>query len=289
MLDLLPSALDSLWNQTEITFAQPWETPFLVPAGKRDDYEIYLMERGSGLFSVGGHAFPMEKNDLIFLRTDQENRFEAAPGEPDFRFLLVTFALHGSCDKKEALDERLRSAGALCFRPEDPAPLSALLYSLQRAMSLRPAETQLELKLLLGQLALRLREAFFRQPDSAGRSIPGRNASAYVDRTVSFLQEHYAEPLTLGEIAAEAGLNPRYLSTLYSRRTGRSIWDTLTLIRLDHARRLLLATDLPVTQIAMDTGFGDAAYFSRSFRNSEGLSPREYRRLRKNEYNPSII
>ena len=277
MLDLLPSALDSLWNQTEITFAQPWETPFLVPAGERDDYEIYLMERGSGLFSVGDHVFPLHKNDLIFLRTDQENRFEPAAEAGAYRLIFVTFVLRGSCPAKEEMDRRFRENGAFCFTPEDPAPVSALLYSLQRAMSLRPAETQLELKLLLGRLSLRLQESASQQKDERGRVIPGRNAAAYVDRTVAFLQEHYAEPLTLGEIAEEAGLNPRYLSTLFSRRTGRSIWDTLTLIRLDHARRLLLATDLPVTQIAMDTGFGDGAYFSRCFRRAEGLSPRAYR------------
>ncbi len=279
MLDLLPVVLDQLWDQTRISFAQPWELPFLVPAGERDDYEIYLTERGSGTFSVGSRRFPMRKNDLIFLRTDQENAFEPDAGGSPFRFLLVTFVLGGSCPEKEVMDSLLKDRGALIFRPEDPQPISSLLYSLQRAMSLRPAQTQMELKLLLGQLSLRLRDAYFQQKEGGGRTIPGRNAEAYVDRTVRFLQEHYAEPLSLSEVAAQAGLNPRYLSTLYSRRTGRSIWDTLTLIRLDHARRLLLATDLPVTQIALDTGFGDAAYFSRCFRREEGLSPRAYRQL----------
>ena len=287
MFALLLKVLDELWQQTEITFAQPWEIPFLVPEGERDDYEIYLMERGKGTFSVGNHPFSMGKRSLIFLRTNQENRFEPISSHHDFRLVFVTFAIRGTCPAKERLDHFLSDAGALLLTLEDPSSVSTLLYSLQRAMLLHAEKDQFEMRLLLGQLVLSLQNAYVWQNNPTGKIIPGRNAATYVNQTIAYLQEHYAESLTLEILGRNVGLSPRYLSTLYSRQTGRSIWDTLALIRLDHARRLLLTTDLSITLIAADTGFGDNQYFSRCFRKAEGISPREYRK-RKSEYNPTI-
>ena len=282
MLDDLLEMLDQLWHSTCITFAQPWEIPFLVPAEERDEYENYLMERGEGVFSVGERRFPMQKGAVLFLRTDQENRFEPEAEDKEFRLLFVTFAVQGHCEAKARLDGALANAGALLLTPGDDAAVSVCLYELQRAMLLSPGHNAPEMRLLLGQLVLKLRDGYQNPRDAAEGSIPGRSAAGYVNKTVSYLQEHYAEEVTLQDLGKAVGLSPRYLSTLYSKRTGCSIWRTLVQIRLDHARRLLMTTDLSITRIAADTGFGTNPYFCRCFRKAEGVSPREYRKKKLN-------
>jgi AraC-like DNA-binding protein len=53
--------------------------------------------------------------------------------------------------------------------------------------------------------------------------------------------------------------------------------------RINHARKRLIDTDLPIAAVALESGYSDQSSFTRQFRRSTGLSPSEFRRLRKND------
>ena len=77
------------------------------------------------------------------------------------------------------------------------------------------------------------------------------------------------------------GLNPEYLCRLFKRETGQSPIARLLDIRLSHARRLLLTTERPMKEIAVECGFVSETYFYTAFRRREGMAPGEYRRRHK--------
>jgi AraC family transcriptional regulator len=86
------------------------------------------------------------------------------------------------------------------------------------------------------------------------------------------------EPLTLTELARDAGFSSFHFLRVFRQVTGTTPHQYLIGARLRLAARLLLDTDRPVTEIAYDVGFNDLSNFIRTFRRVIGETPREYRR-----------
>lgn len=84
-------------------------------------------------------------------------------------------------------------------------------------------------------------------------------------------------------IAAEFHLNPDYLSTLYKTKTGMTISEYITRERLKLAKKLLLSTDYPISEVSTRCGFQNISYFSKTFRKYELKTPLEYRQLHSTE------
>lgn len=89
-----------------------------------------------------------------------------------------------------------------------------------------------------------------------------------------------ATALSLGELAREAGLSPFHFLRLFRRVAGVTPYQYLIGARLRRALDLLLDTELPVTRVAYDSGFGDLSNFNHTFRRVIGGTPRAYRRGR---------
>lgn len=94
----------------------------------------------------------------------------------------------------------------------------------------------------------------------------------------AFIEEHFAEPVSLRDVAAAVALTPGHLTTVVGRRTGRTVQAWIGERRLAEARRLLAETDEPVETVGRRVGFRDASYFSRRFRRAHGVTPAAWRR-----------
>lgn len=99
-----------------------------------------------------------------------------------------------------------------------------------------------------------------------------------VKSAIHYVQHHFAEPLSVPEVAALVYLSPSYFSRLFKQETGVTFVEYLTAVRLNHAKQLLRMTQLPIEAVARSTGFGNQSYFTALFRREEGWTPREYRR-----------
>ena len=82
------------------------------------------------------------------------------------------------------------------------------------------------------------------------------------------------------EVAEAVHLSRTYLSILFKKETGEKFSDYLQKIRLNKACQLLQDTNQQIAEIAENTGFFDAAHFSRVFKEHYTISPAEYRKRR---------
>lgn len=94
-----------------------------------------------------------------------------------------------------------------------------------------------------------------------------------------YIEEHFAEPLTLEQISAVSELSPSYLSTVFKKDTGMTFLEYLTKVRMDMAKQLLKNTSFTVADICEKVGYSDVRYFTKSFKKYSGLKPNEYRKL----------
>lgn len=97
-----------------------------------------------------------------------------------------------------------------------------------------------------------------------------------IQKIKKYLETHYAENITLQDVADEICLDKSYLGRLFKEECQITIMGCLREIRLEKARELLLR-GMSSGEVAEKTGFGDAAYFAKSFRQATGMSPTLYR------------
>ena len=111
----------------------------------------------------------------------------------------------------------------------------------------------------------------------------GRQRTEQMKSVLRRIRRDYAAPLTLDELAAEAGMNPRYFCRVFRQLTGRTPIDYLNYYRIECAAELLCAEADSVTDIALSCGFGDPGYFARLFRRHKGMSAAAYRKTHREQ------
>ncbi len=98
-----------------------------------------------------------------------------------------------------------------------------------------------------------------------------------VDTMKQYIADHLTFELTLTELSEVVNYNPSYISRIFKKQTGISLFDYINAERINHAKHLLRDTDLPINTIAGTIGFDTSQYFSIVFKKTVGISPREYR------------
>ena len=93
-----------------------------------------------------------------------------------------------------------------------------------------------------------------------------------------YLQEHLKEEVSLSTLAEKFHLNAQYISQLFKNEIGVGFLSYLTNIRMEKAKKLLITTSRPITEVAEQTGFNDYRVFTKAFKKSENITPSQYRR-----------
>ncbi|MDD3155388.1 MAG: AraC family transcriptional regulator [Victivallaceae bacterium] len=101
--------------------------------------------------------------------------------------------------------------------------------------------------------------------------------NSLADFIAAEIEAHFREPFDYRGAADRWGSSQNHLCTQLRKRTGSTISEKLRKRRIQEAQRLLVETDLPVSETAQRSGFCDLSYFYRSFQELAGCSPREYR------------
>ncbi len=162
--------------------------------------------------------------------------------------------------------------------------LSAVAY-LEKPVKLEELQEAIVGAVQRSRRAERLR-ALERQ--EKGREEAGQPAfSKNADTVISYIREHFSDPdLNLETLAGVVHLTPDYLSASFKEETGKNLKRYLTDVRIAEARRLLLETNEPVTEIALRTGYSSNHYFAKTFRRETGYTPSEYRETGITEESP---
>jgi transcriptional regulator GlxA family with amidase domain len=108
-----------------------------------------------------------------------------------------------------------------------------------------------------------------------------------VAKAIRLMEEHLEDPLSITQVAEHLALSVRMLEYLFREQLNHSPAQYYLHLRLQHARRLVTDTRLPIQEIALRTGFSSLAGFSRSFRETYQLSPAHYRKRMKQASNQS--
>lgn len=97
-------------------------------------------------------------------------------------------------------------------------------------------------------------------------------------KVLRYINENYASPIRLEELAGLVNLNPQYFCRYFKENIGKTAVEYINEIRIEKAAEALAETDDKIITIAENTGFENVGYFIRRFKAQKGLTPSVYRR-----------
>ncbi|WP_346698833.1 AraC family transcriptional regulator [Catenibacillus scindens] len=108
---------------------------------------------------------------------------------------------------------------------------------------------------------------------------PVSEKNMLVIKITEFLEEHFALPVSLDELALLVNLSKDYMCALFKKATGQTIIDYLTDLRLEHACQMLRQyPERTAAQVGRMCGFASPSYFGKVFKKYRGMTPNDYRR-----------
>lgn len=236
-----------------------------------DFYEVYFLLGGNVEYWVDGRVIRMEPGDLLLINPMELHHPIIGQGSQYERFVLWI-----NRDFLEGLEGNLHNCFATSshlLRPSrsEKTILSSRLGELVREAYSRDFGSKQSAYGLFLQFMVQLnRLALNTKPREEENQL-----SELVRKTMQYISEHLAEPLSLEEIAKEFYIGKYHLSHAFSREVGVSIYRYIMLRRLLMARQLLAAGE-SAKQVCRNCGFSDYTSFYRAFKSEYGISPREF-------------
>ena len=103
-----------------------------------------------------------------------------------------------------------------------------------------------------------------------------RNETQVIPQVIRYIAEHFSEPLTLEDIAAEFFVSKSYLNRHFKAYTNSTVYAYIMALRLTHARRML-REGIPAVEAGRECGFSDYSTFYKAFKTQTGLSPQQFK------------
>ena len=227
---------------------------------------IYI-RNGSGYIDYEGKEYAVSAGDCVFINC--QNLYSHRTSEDLWSIEWIHF--NGESILPIYLKYKERG-GQPVFRPDD-AGRSRMIWDQINTVA-RSSDYIRDIKIneYLSSL-LTFLMSFSWNPEATPESGSGKSINALKE----YLDTHYQEKITL-DLLADTFFTSKYtLSRAFKEQMGTSIINYLLVVRITHAKQLLRFTDMTVEEIGYSCGITPLYYFSRMFKQIEGVSPLEYR------------
>lgn len=240
--------------------------------------EMTYVLKGSGQFSINGSTLNVQAGDLVLIN------------DGDVHSCLIDF-LSGNDAISVIIPYSFISAihgniGKLSFTLDTGHKKYPVLINLFREMyetfsnKLTDPYYQFKLNAIINDIVYLLYKYFY-QEFFIKKDITSKRYQERCQLIVQYIDEHFQEELSLQYVATLFGISKEHLARTFKDYIGITFKNYLTKIRMDHAFKMLVGTDLTLTQISLDSGFSDCRSFIQNFKKVYGTTPLKYRKKGK--------
>ena len=243
------------------------------------DCRIIYIRGGTGELLIGEKKRILNTGTLIYCRSGIPYGFFSS-GE----LSVVTINFDMDMSRSDISDtmskipsEKLNEE--VCFEPFDDAESLNGFFILEKA-------TRYERILTRISDEFRYRKPYYAEKISAmlesmladllRDNLSSENSE--IAEVIEYVNLNFRQRVTNDALAVMAGYHPMHLNRLFKRTVGTTVHNYVLRLRIAEAQRLLLSTDMPISEIADSIGFENATHFSTQFKKSEACSPLEYRK-----------
>lgn len=252
-----------------------------VPPHWHHALEIFWLKEGNAHISFADFGTDLRPRDICFINSDVLHGVSCPAGELcHFQSIVfepaVISGAPGSIFDLRYVHPFIESGcHELTLRSDDPMrkDFIHLFEEAFNACTRKQDGYEFYARDALSRILILLRE----RSDKAPEKPPGRH-ELRVKEMISWLDDHYAEPVTASRLAAVAGICVRECQRSFSKTLHMTPMQYLLHRRIAAAADYLARTDLPVSEISSLCGFDTPSYFTKQFKAAVGMTPRDYRK-----------
>lgn len=250
---------------------------YVMPPHWHKEFEILRVISGEITLHLNNKEHLLRAGDIIFYGSETLHRGE--PRNCVYECIVFDAAILSqkqSGQTESIIRPLLRGETELsCHSEKEDTELKAVTNRLFDTLKSPKAYYELRVLSLMYEMFFELYSSGLIVPARKQSSIPKQ--TRIIITTLSWIEEHYNEQITLTRLSEIAGVNEKYLCRIFKEYTSKSPINYINEYRIDCACRQMTVEGKSVTQAAYDCGFNDSGYFSRTFKKYKGVSPTEYR------------
>lgn len=226
--------------------------------------EMGFILEGSCRYICSNKEYILQPGDAFIAFPNQPHAFYESEGLS--AYLLIIPVTNYLSAYNNILTKLTPSNPVLHASEYDPTIMQILEHTYRDAQNASSIVMQGYMQVIFGKLleSLQLQE---HQTGTEGA----------LQKILAFLNENYQEQLSREQISRAVGYNESYISHIFAETMHISVPEYIHMLRVDDACNMLLQTSVPISQIAVNLGFGSIRSFNRVFRIQTGMTPREYR------------
>lgn len=268
-----PNTSLRLWyNDTMLSYAPHWHSAF----------EMIAPMEGNYLATVSGQTFELSPGDIFLIPSGEPHSLTAPTRGARFIFLFEfdqILAVKGTSFLASCMSRPMLINRSTCpaVYTEEAALFGEICTQYLRDDGLRDITIYsklLSLFITYGQVRL--------NTDGGGAvsQLPHSSVRNYAERfdaVFNYLDRHFAEDLTLEDVAAVAGFSKFHFSRTFKQLSGSNFYEYLCHRRIKSSESLLMQPGMSISQIALQSGFSSVSTFNRTFKKMKGCTPTQYR------------
>ena len=229
--------------------------------------EIMYVTAGQGFLSIEGKQYSLRTGDVVVYNTGVFHKESCIGDELSILFFAV---------------ENVRIPGMIdgCIVPPDACPVieagsyDDVLKSFLSVMVTELNEKNAHYKAISTSIAGLFCYYILRLYDI---KVENHLLTDVCSKAKEYIDQNYQQDINLDNFASNFHVSKYYFVRTFKEHTGLAPMKYLLYVRMSAAKELLARTDMPIAKIAYEVGYLSALNFSRVFKNSENISPTEYR------------
>ena len=250
-----------------------------------DFEELVVILGGRGRHQVGREIYDISAGDVFVMRNGMNHCYPEADNLSLINLLYDPVSLrlpladlgtlpgyHALFQVEPRLRQRRRFQNRLKLGVDELGRLTVLIGELEAELRSRSAGSHFLATAHFMRIFGWLARAYTRIPVAQRRPLD------QISRLLGHLEQHYAGPLSVEDLARVARMSPSSLFRLFRHHVGHSPVDYLIRLRIGRAAEILRRETARISEVSEAVGFADSNYFSRQFHRVMGVSPRDYRR-----------
>lgn len=295
-----------------------WGKETLIPprvhyARYIDEYVMYVVTSGILRINVNGQTVSLEAGDVyLFVKGDQQEPLESNFCEyyyihffsddisevvmPEEKYMAQIRKKQAECMSIDAFSvtcydfmkvlvpQKSRFAQGTLFESIIEILQNNILTSLYKL-----PEKRLSVSNAFSTILIKLEANMVMEVNDGEVKIKKHHDMAR--EIASYIERHYSESISGEDIERKFFVTFEHANRIFHKTIGCTIIKYRNTVRIQYAKAMMRATNMNIKDIALKTGFKNAYYFSRIFKNYEGLSPSEYKKkfLRMDDTDNEVI
>ena len=229
-------------------------------------HELYYLIEGYTKYFIGDELYILNPGDMIFIPKGMFHKTST-----NAERMLLMFTEDDLIEGYEKYIDELSSNKYITFSSKYQGKIRDIMNKIDNE-NIKEEKDYVDMqKLCLHELLIFISR--YRNDKSA---VKFNHSYEFIQNVAKYIAENYSKDLSLEELSKTFSITPNHLSKQFKKVTDVCLNDYINITRITQAEKLLVNTDMSITEIASQCGFNDSSYFAAVFKKFKAITPKKY-------------